>query len=298
MSNRKFIVYETDLKYRKQREIENPDKICFSTDEVEFKYNNVDCDSLEYRISQVRKDKYDYLDLSGMNLKKIPQLTNYSNYDGIRLVKFLFINNNSLSNIDNIFDIFTNLEVLDISDNNIKNIPRIPNTLKELCCFNNKLELLPRGGKYLEILLCKNNSIFDIPHYKNLIQLECDNNKITNLKIYEKLKTLTCCNNPLTFINSSKTLEMLDCSDTTLTCNLEDFTGLKHLICINTNVTSISKEMTNIESLDIRNSSIKHIPFFRRLKKLIVLEEQNILISKYFTVLTHGKTKGIYTLTF
>lgn len=115
------------------------------------------------------------LDLSNRNLKKLPDLSKYTN------LKKLNISYNQLTSIDGIPN---SVEELDCSSNYIFKLPEhLPPKLRILNCFLNQLVVLPISFPVtLNWLNCCNNSIKDIVGFlpKDLKYFNCSNNYITS----------------------------------------------------------------------------------------------------------------------
>lgn len=134
-------------------------------------------DLIMERLKASRDENYKSLDLSNLNIKKIPNISNVFKQN----VKYLFLNNNKLENVDVIKDF--NLITLDISFNNIKKINILPLSLTELCCQYNDLLYIPSHNN-IEKLDCSHNNISSISNFPKLTHLVCDE----ETKIYNCLK--------------------------------------------------------------------------------------------------------------
>ena len=100
------------------------------------------------------------LDLSNKTLKKLPDLSEYTN------LKTFFCQNNKLTKL-----------------------PELPKSLRYLSCHHNQLTLLPELPKSLQYLHCYNNNLTELPELpKSLKILYCTNNKLSydNLKEYKE----------------------------------------------------------------------------------------------------------------
>jgi hypothetical protein len=95
------------------------------------------------------------LNLSSMNLKRVPNLLEY-----------------------------TNLEELNIKNNNLVLLPFLPYTLKKIDCSNNKLRALPPLPECLEALNCSNNCLETLPMIKETLDLSYKNNNIVYITYY------------------------------------------------------------------------------------------------------------------
>jgi len=98
-----------------------------------------------------------YLDLSNLELFDLPKIP-----DELYNIKYLFINDNKLTNID--LKPFADLQVIDVSNNPIRTIDIIPDNLEELVCNCCELE--------------------HIIFHKNLKKLHCSSNLLENIEEY------------------------------------------------------------------------------------------------------------------
>lgn len=258
---KKYIVYENDLKFQKFRNLD-PEKIIWSIEDLEKKYYNENLDTPEYRYKEcIEKNNQGYLDLSHLNLKKIPQVPKQISIT----IKYLFLNNNELEDLNGI-EQFVNLEVLDVSNNNLIYINNIPNTLLELTCRFNKINKLPILSK-LKILDCTSNKITRLEYYPNIEILICQDNEIKNIPEYPFLKKLICRNNKLEIINSYEYLEYLDCSFNNIV-KINKCSILKDLLCRNNKLNSIPEELFELKYLDIHDNYLNILEFYPKLKEL------------------------------
>ena len=207
-----------------------------------------------------------------MELTKIPNLTEYTHFGEFKKIKYLFLNDNNLTNCGYRLDYFPNLEVLDISHNNITEITYLPINLKEFVCTNNKLKCLPSHNS-IKILDCMSNMIEEIGSFIKLKDLNCSDNKIKQIKYFPLIKRLICRQNPITKIESLPLLEDLDCSETQIIGELNGLPSLKGLICNFTKINIISS-LLNLETLEIINCKI-NIPFLPKLKYLLCNKLKN-----------------------
>ena len=281
-----YVVYENDLKFKKHRHIQ-PENVIWNDDSLKDRFYNDDLDTINYRITECEKTNYLYLDLSNLDLPKMPKLDKYANYEQIKKIKFLFINNNNISSISNELKIFTDLEVLDISWNNIDTIGYVPSKIKEFVCHNNKLSELPHLNN-IEKIDCSHNYIKSIFTYNNLDELICFNNEITHLNEFANLKKLICKNNPLTSINKQPKLNYLECSFTKLSGQFSNMPALKFLVCNHTDITDISN-LNSIESLEMVGTNIQKIPYIQSLKILLFHNDLDIMLAESYKIIDYIK---------
>jgi Leucine-rich repeat (LRR) protein len=262
----KYVVYANDLKYKSLRKID-PSKAEWYTDDVEEMHEITNCDSLAFRLDESKKNNYQFLDLSGLGLSEIPSFTNYPNYDKLRKIKFLFLNDNKLVDLGNGLNQFDNLEVLDVAKNKLVSLNSLPVNLTELSCHNNKLVSIVSHHKLVKID-CSHNDMKTINKHDSLATLICEFNQLESVNTYPSLKWLTCKHNPLTKINKQLHLKYLDCSYTNLTGHIVNFPSLAHLMCNGTKVSSLDDSL-NLKSLEIAGSLVRELPYYPELKDLI-----------------------------
>jgi hypothetical protein len=283
-----YEVYENDLKFKNKREID-PARAKWDNN-VKDKYYNNDLDTLEYRLNECENNNFVYLDLSHLDLLILPksQLLKWSHVNKLKYIKYLFINDNKLVKIDNTFDIFNNLEVLDISNNNLSDILYLPLYLKELSCHNNILNNIP-FHKYLHRLDCSLNKIYELSQYPNIKTILCYDNNITKLHTYPNATTIICRNNNIININPQPCLTYLDCSHTKLTGSLYDMPNINHLVCNNTKINNIDN-LNKLKILDIANSDITAIPYIHTLKNLSISisDLKQIILSPTYVIANYN----------
>jgi len=188
------------------------------------------------------------VDLSYKQLYTIPQCK----YN----IRFLFINNNSLTSID--LSLFTHLEVIDVSDNEITTIANYPKTLKELVCRNNKIKCLTTIDA-LERLDCSDNLIKHIPSFPNIVKIICSNNGICKINTFSNLQYLCCDNNPIIQINKQPNLIFANCSNTKLHGIITDFPLLQKLVCNHTSVIDVI--LPCIQLIEIVNTKVMTLSY-------------------------------------
>lgn len=278
--NKKYIVYDNDLKFRELRNIkkENAD---WDTENVKEQFG-ADYDTIVYRLKESKKNGFQNLDFSRLNLEKFPNLTAYKHYSELcKNLKYLFLNDNKLRKCDDKIQCFSYLEVLDVSFNEIVEVIFLPKYLKEFVCATNKITNLG-NHKYLEKIDCSFNQIENLGYYDNLQDLICNDNKLTKIQSYDTLNRLICKNNPVVTISKQLNLKYLDCSLTNITNDVGDFPNLTSLICNFTKVNDIGK-FHKLESLEIIGCNMK-IPYIKTLNILLCQDYESILISSKYKI--------------
>jgi hypothetical protein len=175
------------------------------------------------------------LTLSHMNIKKLPDLTEYihlkilkldnnllEQIDGNNLPKSivsLICNNNQITNIYNLPE---NLKYINLSFNKIKTIDELPLALETLMLQNNlltKLPKLPSALKYLSIGYNYITKINNLPD--GLQELHCYYNNITSINAFNKnITAIQCYGNKLNY------LPYIHPSVKKITCHLNEFSDL------------------------------------------------------------------------
>ena len=263
--NAKYQVYKNDLKFKKNRNIDK-DRARWDNKEYEDMYNNIDFDSLEYRLLEFLKSGssgYENLDLSQTELKIFPNLTKLHTIQYTNM-KYLFIAENSLTELPDLSE-YKNLQVIDVSHNKLTKITKLPSSLIELTCKHNLLAELPNESNM------------------NIIRLDCAFNKLSNLPNYNKLINLICCNNDISIINNYPNLERLICNDNKI-IKIEKLINLKYLDCSNNDITELPINMNNLIDLIINKTKIEHLPSLDKIK-YIEMFGNNINYLNYFHTL-------------
>lgn len=261
-SIRKYNIYHNDLKYKRNRNLES-NKILWGNNNLKYLFDNVDLDSIEYRLYECRKTGMVNLDLSDMDLIEFPNIPKeYKNQ-----IKCLFITENELEYIPDLHD-YIRLEILEISNNKVNDIYQLPPTLIELCCRNNQLSRLPPINECpnIERIDCASNEITEIPVYKKLKSLICSNNRLTMIPNLENLNKLICNKNIINYIGVCGNLKYLDCSSNKL-IKLNNYELLVDMICSNNNIYELLS-YKNLQYLEIFNTPIFSIPFMKNLQEL------------------------------
>jgi Leucine-rich repeat (LRR) protein len=270
-----YSIYRNDLKYRKHRDL-NADKIIWERD-TKYLYENVDLDSLDYRLYECKKSGMKSLDLSNMDLLAFPTIpTEYKNN-----VEHLFIAENDLELIPDLTD-FICLEVLEISSNNIHEVGSLPASLKEFCCRFNKMNVLPSVQECPNLVLidCTNNEINEIPKYPKLRNLICSQNRITMIPNLENLQDLTCDCNNISYIDKCPKLKYLNCSSNKL-LKLNNYDSIEELICNNNNLSDLPL-YSNVRYIEIFNTNIIAVPYMPNLQELYCSKDAVKKIAKRY----------------
>jgi hypothetical protein len=275
-NKRFYTIYpDTDLKFKKNREL-HYDKLYIIDTNTYNKYNNyrnrrinvdfdlikrdnlplnitdkIDKDSLRFRLYRCKKIGYDILDLSNMDLERLPP-------NIPSCVRKLFCSNNRLSDISQLSRL-NRLEVLDCSNNRLNKIPKLSKSLIEINCRNNNIEELDILVDCNEVLRidCSNNNISTIPKLESLDNLICNDNKIEILPCLTKLRKLNCRNNNIRSLGNYIILEELECNNNRLN-NIPEYNSLRSLFCEDNRIDNLNKLLKLLYSGILFNLLLLH----------------------------------------
>ena len=278
MTERKYIIYENDLKFRNFRKLDKS-RIDWSQNNISHLFD-IDHDTLEYRMNESKKSNNTEIDLRHLNLEKIPQII----YDNtFKNLCYLFLSDNKLNGEYN-FTSFYNLQSLDLDTNNITKI-LLPQNLLELSINNNKLTDLVCNPLLLR-LKASHNNLNNIVLSKNLEILEVDNNKFININIdylYKLRRFIVFCN-PLFNFKVTKCLNYIDISETNISQILYDDlnSNIEHLVA-NTckNLTSIP-QFIKLKNLELINTPINKLYYYTNFELIILQFNLTKNISKKY----------------
>jgi hypothetical protein len=276
MTDKKYVIYQNDLKHRNMTKLDI-NKIDWDKNDIRHLYN-INHDTLEYRLNESGKDNYHNMDLTNINLTEIPkQIINNILYSNLI---HLFISNNNLKDTIDL-SIFKKLETLDIDNNSIDNII-LPISLKELSVCNNKLKHINCNNN-LSRLKCSFNLIENININKTIEIIIVDNNKLTNLNLtnYNNCKKIVIFNNPLQQLIISPNIEYIDMSET-LIFKLNDSDNLIHLVANSCkNLTKLQK-YKNIEYIEVIDTPIDKLYYYEKYKLILLQINLTKNISKKY----------------
>lgn len=277
---KKYVVYENDLKFRDMRNIDI-NKADWATDDIKD-LSAKDFDTITYRLKQCKQGGFQSLDFSRLKLKKFPDLSLYNHFEDLKKnLKYLFLDNNDLIVCDDKIKHFKYLEVLDISFNKITDILYLPPYLKELNCNTNLLKSIGHHD-HLKMLDCSTNQIELLGNYINLTDLICFDNKLSRIQNYGNLNRLICKKNPIVTISDQPSLTHLDCSETNVTNNICNMPKLSNLICNHTKISDISG-FTKLDSLEMVGCNFK-IPYIKSLRILLCKNYEDMIMSDKYVI--------------
>lgn len=262
----KYKVYKNDLKFKKNRNIDKKHAIWYKQ-KYEHMFDNIDLDSLEYRLLDYLKSGYENLDLSQIELKLFPNLSKLNDLQYMNM-KCLFISENNLTSFPDLSQ-YHNLQIIDISHNKLSKIDKLPSSIVELNCKHNEL-----------IELNEFNSLSE--NCPNLIRLECSNNKLKTIPHYEKLMNLLCCHNEIIYLNEYQHLNHLICTNNKL-IKIGNYENLKYLDCSNNNINELGN-MNNLIDLIINNTHVTKLPNMNKIKYIEMFGTTNIQLNYFETL--------------
>jgi hypothetical protein len=224
--DKKISIYKNDLKFTDNIDFEKSE---FDSEMVQNLYtSHKNKPKIELRITDSEMEKYEYLDLSSLDLddgllKKLFAL------DKIKFIlskiKFLDLSSNNLTKVPDLTK-YKNIIYLSISKNNIDG-SIIDNNLVELTCDFNKITKIESQSitklsannnvietiniPNIKVLNANNNQLSEMAEYCNLEYLECICNKIKNIKNLFKLQEIYIGNNQLENISNMPNLLILNC---------------------------------------------------------------------------------------
>jgi hypothetical protein len=275
----KYDVYLNDLKYKNKRNI-NKNLANWMHPTYAEMFDNIEFDSIEYRIYECIQSNGSVLDLSNMDLNEFP-LNKIPN-DLKQKIQYLFIQDNNLKTLSDLLD-FHSLEVLDISHNHITKFNKLPPSLSELNCKYNELYMLP---SYIEcpnliLLNCENNKIKEMPQYNLLKTVLCGNNELEEI-LGLTAEKISCNNNKILSIEKCYNLLYLDCSNNPIhyLCDVDKLTDL----IMNSTHIDILPNFKNLKYIEMFNTNIKCIQYFETLEDLFINTNTTKKISKLYKI--------------
>jgi Leucine-rich repeat (LRR) protein len=290
-SNRKYMVYRNDIKYKKYRDID-PERAIWESEEVRDDFMKKDTDAIDYRVSECIREKYTMLDLSHMTETCVIELISHKEFPKIRdEVLHVFINNSQLMNIPDL-DCFKKIRTLDLGNNELKKLPRLSETIRELNFRDNKIVHVPILP-HLEILVGDNNNIEEITLPLKIKIASIANNPLKKIhgEYFSNLEELDINRTNMENITfKTKKLKKLNCEKTKIK-TIPKMDDLKILMCDNSFVEDISS-LNHLEELYQVGSNITRLHYIPTLKCLTFDKKKNALkMSKYYKVRFANKNK-------
>lgn len=284
----KYTVYENDLKHKNMRNI-NTEQAEWYDETLKHKFENINHDNLSFRIEECIKTSFSTLDLSNLELQILPDFTHHNNYNNIKNIKYLFLNDNKITNIDASIKQFINIEILDISNNNIQEINYLPISLVELSCHNNKITAICIHDN-IKRIDCSFNKLLLLNSYNNLTKLICNSNQLENIPTFNNLLQLICTHNPIKSIDIQPKLLFLDCSYTNIKNEISNFNLLNTLICHYTPIETIDfTKLLHLKTLEIAGSKITKLDYCSTLRELYYRNTDELYLSPLYKIINYYK---------
>jgi len=264
-------IYGNDLKYKNHNQID--------IKRVKDSNNNINYDTIEYRLNECIKTGSTSLDFSHLNLKVLPEIPKIV----WNKLKYLFISENEIQVVEDI-SYLKELIVFDICNNKLISMPLLPERIEEILIKNNDIHNINSLSRYdyLKRLDCTNNLIINIPIIDSLEILNCNSNKIKYIPNLKNLVKLSCSDNKLTELCNFCKLEILDCDKNNIN-KIDNNVNLKELYCCRNEITHI-KNLNKIEVLHCYRTNIKKMDYFETLKELICDDKSDFIISSFYTI--------------
>ena len=289
---KKYIVYRNDLKNRKYNKI-NPDKAIWSEEGLKDIYENVDTDSVTYRIDECRQENFDYIDLSHLDQAKVNEFFASQFYkENKERILHLFISSCDMEYLPNIRDM-KNLETLEVSNNKLTKLTKLPHSLVELVASNNKLTKINSKLRNVKRLDVSFNELSKLVDMRSATYINISGNKFKKfVSVCPRAEELNVSKNPLTEIShkSLPLLEKLNISYTNIE-NVEKFTNLVFLTGTMSKL-KMFKKLDRIHTIDIAETKISKIPYQPSLECLIIHDNPNMEIDRRYVIENHMKNKN------
>lgn len=243
-------------------------------------------DTIEARIEECIKSKWESLNLNDMDLKEFP--LKYIKHP--ERLQHIFCSRNCFKELPNL-NKFTSLKVLDLSHNKLKYLPKLPD-LEELCFANNLISDTSNLPLNLLRMDCSNNSIRKLPKMDRLTHLNCHKNKLKELPKMDSITELICHDNRLKTINSYHKMTYLDCSNNNVS-KIEDQKLLEELCCDRNPIRDIPCFM-KLNFLLSYDTEIANLWYMPKLKFAVMDSRYLKAIHEYYEPnITQNKTKHI-----
>jgi len=262
--NRKYTIYRNDIKYRSRNDIDMGRAI-FDSEDVRDDFLNGATDTLDYRIKDCEREKYQVLDLAHMTQDVFDQLYRHEKFESIvSRIEILTANDCGINDLPDL-TVFTNLICLNIGDNNVSTLPRLPSSLEELIIDNNQVESIPYMSN-LKRLRARNNRLRRIHYSDSMESLNLSKNRdLIELAPLSQLYHLEVGETGVTEIPLCPNLKYLDLYKTRVE-TLPDLPKLHILTCIKSKLSDISN-LTNLYSLVSTGSMIRRVHYMDTLQK-------------------------------
>lgn len=294
---RKYHVYRNDIQYGKKRNID-PKRAIWS-DDVKYDYYNKDVDTIEYRIEECRKEKYEMLDLSHMDSDCFELLFSHTKFNTIRKkVQHLFAEDCGLHDLPDL-NMFKSLLTLNISKNNLKYLGKLPETLEELVVNDNKLISVLNVMPNLVRFIGSNNNIRHFRFPESIERLHIDRNPFYSpIPTLNRLYHLDIAETYVSMVAPNPSLKYIDVTRNMNIKNLPSLPLLDHLCCNYSSIEMIG-DMPVVRIIEMINAKIQMVPYLKTLQSLVYSDTQTLYLNKKYMIKRVRKnTNGINEIIF
>ena len=261
---RPYTVYRNDIKYRNRNDIDMS-RAVFENEDVKKDFMNGQTDTIDYRIKDCIREKYQVFDLAHMPSNAFELLKSHKLFNEIApKVEVLSANDCEFENLPDL-TMFSRLISLNIGDNKLTSLPKLPESLEELIIDNNRIQLIPYM-KNLKRLRARKNDIKKIHYSATMESLNLsDNTNLKEIAQLPRLYSLDIARTGIADIPTFPNLKFLDMTETNIK-SLPNLPLLHILICVRSELSDISK-LSNLYSLVSTNSKVRKIHFMETLQK-------------------------------
>lgn len=292
---RKYPVYRNDIKFKTHRNID-PSRAIWD-DDVKQDYQNKNTDSIEYRMEECKREKYETLDLSHMQTDCFEQLFSNKTFLGVRnKIQHIFAKESNIKILPNLSELI-NLQTLDVSSNEIKDLPELPDSLEELLINDNRLLFIDNDLPNLLRLYASNNMLSRINYSNSLERLHIDNNPIDYIPKLSNLYFLDASTTKIKKLYQMPKLKYMDISFTEIEV-IPEMQCLEILQCNESSVNDI-RALKSLHRMEIVKSHIENVHYMKNLSTLIYHDSSQIRISSRYKIMHAKKNKtNINDITF
>lgn len=263
-NTRPYTVYRNDIKYRNRNDIDMS-RAVFENEEVKNDFLNGNTDTIDYRIKDCIREKYQIFDLAHMTKDVFELCISHKDFNTIaQKIEVLSANDCGIEKLEDL-SMFSKLISLNIGDNKLTKLPKLPESLEELIIDNNNIQLIPYM-KNLKRLRARNNDIRRI-HYSNSMESLnlSGNSNLTELAPLSELYHLEIGKTGITEVPIFPNLKYLDIDETRIK-SLPQLPYLHILTCVRSELSDISN-LSKLYSLIATNSKVRRVHYMDTLQK-------------------------------
>jgi hypothetical protein len=288
---RKYPVYRNDIKFKKHRDVD-PDRAIWDPD-VKDDFYSKETDSIEYRLEECRREKYETLDISHMKQNCFDMLVKNRMFSRIKCtVQHLLAKDCGLQSVPDLSGL-TSLVTLDLSCNELKDLPELPESLEELIVNDNRLTRIANDLPGLKRFNGKNNMIASFNYSNSLESIYLSNNPINYIPSLSNIYYLDISTTEIKNLHHCPDLKYLDCSYTELQV-LPELKLLEYLQCNESQISDIGT-LPNLRSLEMINTNITRVSYMKNLGTLIYHHDNKFGISTQYKIQYVKKNKNNIT---